>query len=71
MDKLEDKTVYLNIAFDPSSPYLKIIMSDRQIAADVDIDIDEYSFEIVSDQRISFIDKSEGHLTLMTEISVL
>ncbi len=71
MDKLEDQTVYLNIAFDPSSPYLKIIMSDRQIAADVDIDIDEYSFEIVSDQRISFIDKSEGHLTLMTEISVL
>lgn len=71
MDKLEDQTVYLNIAFDPSSPYLKIIMSDRQIAADVDIDIDEYSFEIVSDQRISFIDKSQGHLTLMTEISVL
>ena len=50
MDKLEDQTVYLNIAFDSSSSCLKIIMSDRKIAADVDID--EYGFEVVSDQRI-------------------
>ncbi|MFT5211571.1 MAG: hypothetical protein ACI9CE_003310 [Flavobacterium sp.] len=69
MDKLENQYVYLNIIFDPSSPSLKIIMSNQQIAAD--LDIDEYDFEHVNGQRIGFVDKSDDHLTLVTKIFVL
>ncbi|MFT7684898.1 MAG: CheY-like chemotaxis protein [Candidatus Azotimanducaceae bacterium] len=69
MDKLEAKFVYMSIIFDPESSSLKMIMSNQNI--DSETILDEYRHEVVNNQRISFVDKRDGVLTLVTEVFVL
>jgi len=65
MDKIEDCPIFLDIWYQPEKSLLQIVVSDH--FQQPKSDLVEYKSEIIDAQKISFVNKMEGTLSLATE----